>query len=40
MIRKIIAELKRYYNTSNNERYCRYLIRNGIKLSGGEFSIP
>lgn len=35
MIRKIIADLKRYYYTSNNERYCKHLRSCGIKLGGG-----
>lgn len=40
MIRKLLSDLKHYYNTSSNKRYCRFLRNKGVKLGGVNFRYP
>ena len=36
IIRKLISVFEDLYNHSSNSRFCRYLLKKGIKMGGGK----
>lgn len=37
IIRKLISVFEDLYNHSSNSRFCRYLLKKGIKMGGAKF---
>ena len=35
LVYKVLCSIKHFINTCSNDRYCKYLIKNGVSLSGG-----